>query len=184
MTLQDLKQLEPEQSQMTFTVFARLQRVQFTKRDCPVDLVYEACGHASLGGGLCLRKVREGEASCQKCLRVVTEKVGRLQLRAQWADMSGACWLTTFHDAAERALGFQAAHALSFTKESLRTVIERAYCTAVWKLNVRTTKDSERGTLDVAVVNARAINFADRARTLLNEVEAHPRFRRTPHASC
>nr|QDO16185.1 replication protein A 70 kDa DNA-binding subunit [Lingulodinium polyedra] len=159
-----------------YSVVCRLALVQFAKKGETQPLYYDACQELRDGKPMpCNRRV-DGSGFCPSCNRA-GKTAPRLTLRCRFADCGDVAWLTTFHEAAQQAIGMTAeqARAMEQTeggREALEAAIMGQYFGRPLQLTLRAKLDSYNGEArtNVSCIDARPVPRGERGRAMLREV--------------
>lgn len=159
-----------------YSVVCRLALVQFSKKGESQPLIYEACQELREGKSLpCNRRV-DSSGFCASCNRA-GKTAPRFNLRCRFSDCADAAWLTTFHEAAEQAVGMSAKQAQELERseggrEALEATIMSQYFGRPLQLTLRAKLDSYNGEArtNVSCVDARPVPRGERGRAMLREV--------------
>mmetsp|Transcript_26812 Transcript_26812/g.80773 ORF Transcript_26812/g.80773 Transcript_26812/m.80773 type:complete len:458 (+) Transcript_26812:66-1439(+) len=159
-----------------FSVVCRLALVQFSKKGETQPLYYEACQELREGKSLpCNRRV-DSSGFCPSCNRA-GKSAPRLNLRCRFADCGDVAWLTTFHEAAQQAIGMTAEQARALEsgeggREALEAAVAAQYFHRPLQLTLRAKLDSYNGEArtNVSCIDARPVPRGERGRAMLREV--------------
>eukprot|EP00928_Gymnodinium_smaydae_P027390 TRINITY_DN211_c0_g1_i1.p1 TRINITY_DN211_c0_g1~~TRINITY_DN211_c0_g1_i1.p1 ORF type:complete len:475 (+),score=141.76 TRINITY_DN211_c0_g1_i1:58-1425(+) len=157
-----------------YTVYARLALVQTRKQGEPQPLTYLACTEPREGsnGLLCNRRVNE-DGFCQGCSKAV-KPAARMNTRCRFSDAGDSAWLTTFHEAAQTALGMTAddARAKEEQKADMEAALRSRYFAEPLKLTVRAKLDHYQGEArpNISCIDAKPVDQRAHGRQMLQEV--------------
>jgi len=163
-----------------YTVYCRLNQVQTRKRDENQPLFYSACMDIKEGDGpgkglACQKKV-DAQNFCSSCNRVSAKVGTRMNLRCRFEDGTDGFWVTTFHEAAQKAIGMQAEEAKmmedSQGREALESSLKRSYNDRPLKVTVRAKPDSYDGQprTNISCINVQHASYSEHGRAMLAEI--------------
>lgn len=162
--------------QETYSIVSRLVIVQFRKQGETLPLTYMACMEAKEGNKLPCNKRLDSGGYCASCSRA-GKAAPKLTLRCSFADYSGSCWLTTFHEGAQRAIAMSADEVSSLEnssgRESVEASIKRGYFKQPLQVTVRAKLDSYNGDIrtNVVGIDVSPVNRRQHGRQLLAEIQ-------------
>ncbi|CAK0897627.1 unnamed protein product [Prorocentrum cordatum] len=158
-----------------FSVPARLFQVQMRKQGEAQPLVYMGCQEPKEGNGLpCNRRVDES-GFCAACNRA-GKAAPRLALRCKFSDLADSPWMTTFHEASQKAVGMSAEQIKALEdgegREAVEAAIRRAYMLEPVQLTVRAKYDYYNGEprTNVTCIDVRPVSRGERGRAMLQEI--------------
>lgn len=157
------------------SVTARLLQVQMRKQGEVQPLFYMGCQEPKEGTSFpCNRRVDES-GFCAACNRA-GRAAPRLNLRCKFSDLEDSPWMTTFHDAAQKAVGMSAEQVKALEggegREALESAIKRAFMQEPMQLTVRAKYDYYNGEprTNVTCVDVRPVHRGERGRAMLQEI--------------
>jgi len=177
MTVAEMRRAsEQVQEPELYTLYCRLQTVQTRKRDETQQLFYTACMDNKENGKPCQRRV-DDQNFCNFCNKTASKVGTRMNLRCQFVDSTDGCWVTTFHEAAQKAIQMQAEEAKAVEdgqgREAMESLLKSKYFDRPLKVTVRAKLDSYNGEIrpNVTCVGAQPVSLGDHGRLLLNEIQ-------------
>eukprot|EP00928_Gymnodinium_smaydae_P027393 TRINITY_DN211_c0_g1_i4.p1 TRINITY_DN211_c0_g1~~TRINITY_DN211_c0_g1_i4.p1 ORF type:complete len:455 (+),score=135.32 TRINITY_DN211_c0_g1_i4:113-1477(+) len=176
LTLADLREVMDRVTEKPdyYTVYARLALVQTRKQGEPQALTYLACTEPREGtnGLLCNRRVNE-DGFCQGCGKAV-KPAARMNARCRFSDAGDSAWLTTFHEAAQTALGMTAADARAKEEEKMdmEATLRGRYFAEPLRLTVRAKLDQYNGEArpNISCIDAKPVDCRAHGRQMLQEI--------------
>lgn len=170
----EIESFSSEKPQLFTVPACRLNLVQLRKQGDMQPLSYMACAESKENGLPCNRRVNE-DNFCMHCNKVI-EAVPRLNLRCLFSDDTGGCWLTTFHEGAQQAIGMKAAQLNAMEKsdrEGLENLILSKYFMYPLTITARAKLDSYQGEprTNSTCVDVRPVNIRDYGRQLAKEIK-------------
>jgi len=158
-----------------FSVTARLSQVQVRKQGEAQPLVYMGCQEPKEGNGLpCNRRVDES-GFCAACNRA-GKAAPRLALRCKFTDSGDSPWMTTFHEASEKAVNMSAGQIKALEDGEGRAAVEsaifRAYMQEPLQLTLRAKYDNYNGEprTNVTCIDVRPVSRSERGRAMLQDI--------------
>jgi replication factor A1 len=157
------------------SVTARLFQVQMRKQGEVQPLVYMGCQEPKEGTSFpCNRRVDES-GFCAACNRA-GRAAPRLNLRCKFSDFADSPWMTTFHEAAQKAVGMSAEQIKALEggegREAVESAIKRAFMQEPVQLTVRAKYDYYNGEprTNVTCIDVRPMHRGERGRAMLQEI--------------
>lgn len=162
--------------QETYTVHCRLALIQTKKNGDPQPLYYMACMEPKEGSGLpCNRRV-DASGFCGSCNRA-GKAAPRLNVRCRFADYKDSCWLTTFHEPAQKVLRLTGEQCRELEqgaggREALEAAVRKRFFGELFQVTVRAKLDNYRGEpqANITCVDARPVSHGERGRAMVKEI--------------
>jgi replication factor A1 len=162
--------------QEVYTVHARLALVQMEKKGEPQPLYYMACQEPKSGNNLpCNRRV-DSSGFCAACNRA-GKAAPRLNVRCRFADHGDSCWLTTFHEPAQKVLDLTGEQCRELEqgpggREAVEKAVRSRFFSDLFQVTVRAKLDNYNGEArtNISCIDARPVSKSDRGRAMLKEV--------------
>lgn len=159
-----------------YSVTCRVALVQTKKNGESQPLYYMACQEPKSNNMPCNRRV-DSSGFCASCNRV-GKAAPRLNLRVKFADYADSCWLTTFHEAAQKVIGFSGEQAQAMEngedgRQKLEAALMGCYFTDLLQVSVRAKLDSYNGEprANITCFDARPVSKGERGRIMLKEIQ-------------
>eukprot|EP00931_Biecheleriopsis_adriatica_P067436 TRINITY_DN41578_c0_g1_i1.p1 TRINITY_DN41578_c0_g1~~TRINITY_DN41578_c0_g1_i1.p1 ORF type:complete len:457 (+),score=119.95 TRINITY_DN41578_c0_g1_i1:69-1439(+) len=168
---------EQVSGQEAYNIFCRLSTVQTRKQGETQQLVYMACMEMKEGTNLsCNRRVDENGVCA---VHGAGGKVApRLNLRCRFMDETDGFWVTTFHEAAQKAIGLTAEQVKQIEqdkgREAMEAELKAAYFGDLLQVTLRAKPDMYNGEsrTNVTCVAAQPAPLGERGRSMLSEIRS------------
>lgn len=162
--------------QEVLNIVCRLAIVQTKKQGEDQPLFYMACQEQKDGNKLPCNKRVDSSGFCATCNRA-GKIAPRLNLRCKFVDSTDTVWLTTFHEAAQKAVIMDAVDVKALEegpggRAALEAAIQRSYFQQPLQVTVKARSDDYQGQqrTNVTCVDARPVPMAEHGRIMLKEI--------------
>jgi len=159
-----------------YTITCRLALIQTKKNGESQPLYYMACQEPKPNNMPCNRRVDNG-GFCAACNRA-GKAAPRLNLRCKFADYQDSCWLTTFHEAAQKVIGFSGEQAKAMEsgedgRQKLENNLMDSYFGELLQVSVRAKLDHYNGEprANISCFDCRPVNKSEKGRSMLKEIQ-------------
>merc|ERR1719243_332613 len=112
-------------------------------------LVYMGCQEPKEGNGLPCNRRLDSSGFCASCNRA-GKAAPRLNVRCRFADYGDSCWLTTFHEPAQKVLGLTGERCRELEegaggREALEAAVRNQFFGELLQVTVRAKLDTYNG---------------------------------------
>mmetsp|Transcript_114103 Transcript_114103/g.285448 ORF Transcript_114103/g.285448 Transcript_114103/m.285448 type:complete len:597 (-) Transcript_114103:57-1847(-) len=160
-----------------FNITCRLATVQTAKQGQVQPLYYMACQEPRPGSSLpCQKRVGE-DGFCAACNRA-GKAAPRMNIRCRFSDFADSAWLTTFHEAAQKVLGYTAEQVKEMEsgeggRDGLEAAVRRCYFSEPLQLTIRAKLDSYNGEqrANITCSDARPVQRGVHGRSMLSSIK-------------
>jgi replication factor A1 len=179
MDITDMRQASEQVADQAevYTVNCRLANVQSKKNGEPLPFWYMACQEPKQGNGMPCNRRLDSSGFCASCDRS-GKAAPRLTLRCRFSDYGDSCWLTTFHEPAQKVIGLSGEQAQAMEqgedgRKKLEAAIFDNYFGQLLQVTIRAKLDSYNGEpkANITCIDARPVSKGERGRVMLKEIQ-------------